>query len=237
MINQQIAGVKFRELKDGRMEVSYIDDASNERVKEILSKEEGQERYNIFYAKKYADKVFDEVLDSLGLSIETAHLLTDKDVIYKNGKALTYYYEGIKRTVTEPRAIFLDYMEKALRHNKIDLAYLSTNTLKYNVHIAGNASGIAWDYREFLFDSPWIPCEMTKGDLEDYIKKHKDIIIIEKTHGIAKVDRKCLLSTKFGTEHRNMGYGSQASVISRKIELKKDKKGNLLIESSTEIWD
>ena len=34
MINQQIAGVKFRELKDGRMEVSYIDDASNERVKE-----------------------------------------------------------------------------------------------------------------------------------------------------------------------------------------------------------
>ena len=164
--------------------------------------------------------------------------MSNKDVIKTDGKVLTHYYAGVRRTVTTPEVVFCEYVEKALRKKGIDLAYNEAYTDKYDLRIAGNAGSIAWTYRKFLFYNAWQPFECTKEELGKYIKSHKNIIILEETNdGNRLVDREYLLATKFGTETNHRGYGSQSSIAITKIKLKKDSKGNLLITRSLEIWD
>ena len=96
MFSKQVDGVKFREIKDKKMEITFPDtpkyrDYYNPR---IVPFEKGMEMFKVLYATKYADKVFDSVLKELGLNLKTAHLLTDRDVLRKDGKVLTHYYAG-----------------------------------------------------------------------------------------------------------------------------------------------
>ncbi len=240
MFNKQVDGVKFRELKDKKIEITFPDtpkykDYYNPR---IVPFEKGMEMFNILFATKYADKVFDSVVKELGLNLKTAHLLSYRDVLRKDGKVLTHYYAGTRQTVTTPEAVFDEYMEKALRKKGVELPYLKAETEKYKLQIGGNAGGITWTYRKFLFDSAWQDWEVSKEDLGKYIKSHKNIRIFEETReGNREISRERLLATKFGTESNHRGYGSQASIAISKVQLKRDSKGNLLITRSLEIWD
>ncbi len=241
MFNKQVDGVKFKELQDGKMEIVYPDTPKYKDYyyhQRVVSFDRGIEEYKVLFAQKYADKVFDSVLKELGLSLKTAHLMTENDTIIKDGRVLTHYYAGTRQTVTSPEAVFNEYMEKALRKKGIDLSYIATDTAKYHLHIAGNAGGIAWKYRDFLFRDAWVPCELNTQDLKAYIKSHRSICIFEETNnGIRKISRERLIETKFGSETTHRGYGSQSSIAIKTVKLKKDAKGNLLITHSTEIWD
>ena len=240
MFSKQVDGVKFREIKGKKMEITFpatpkYRDYYNPR---IVPFEKGMEMFKVLYATKYADKVFDSVLKELGINLKTAHLLTDRDVLRKDGKVLTHYYAGTRQTVTTSEAIFDEYMENALRKKGVDLAYLKADTEKYHLHIGGNAGGITWTYRKFLFDSAWQDWEVSKDELGKYIKSHKNVRIFEETREMKQeVSREQLLTTKFGTESNHRGYGSQASIAISKVQLKRDRKGNLLITRSLEIWD
>lgn len=241
MFNKQVDGVKFKELQGGKMEIVYPDTPKYKDYyyhQRVVAFDRGIEEYKILFAQKYADKVFDSVLKELGLNVKTAHLLCENDTIKKDGEVLTHYYAGIRRYVTYPQAVFGAYLEKALKKKGVDLSYLSTETDKYKLKIAGNAGSIAWDYRQFLFKTPWQECEISSAELGKYIRSHQNIKILEETNdGYRLINRERLLATKFGTETNHRGIGSQASIAIHKVKLKKDSKGNLLITRSTEIWD
>ena len=228
MFNKQIDNVRFKELKNNKMEITYPDNAKYRHFESpiIINFEQGLKKYKIMFAAKYADKVFDEVIDELELDIETAHLFTSKDVIIKDGKALWYKYAN-GYTVKSPDKIFNVYMERALNIKGIDLSFMSTVTDKYKVKISGNAGAIAWEYRDFLFNTPWKEYETDKNKLREYLQSHKHIVVLEEANSDRrKVDINKLLETKFGTESTHHGYGSQASVHLKTIKLKADKDGN-----------
>ncbi len=166
-------------------------------------------------------------LKSLGLTVNTAHL-SDK------------YDEFRKR------------FEKLLRAQHLDLAYKSVVTKKYGIKIGGNASGICSDVALFLWESPWKEVQMTKPEIIDYLKKHKNVKCYTEYKkpymspyghggmsyaGVKEVDKNEIINTEYGTTSKDMGIGSQASVHISKVKLKKDKVGNLLLTKSLEVWD
>lgn len=237
MFNKQINNIKFKELKNGTMEIIYPNNYACNNRPNIVKFEDGMNIYRELFARKYADKVFEEVLKELNINIKTAHLLSDKDVIRKNGQIISYTY-AIGTKTTYPKNIFNIYLEEALAAKGVNLSYTGTTSPKYKIKIAGNASGIASDYVRFIFDEPWKDFEVDVKTLRKYIESHKNIIILETIRWErSRIDINKLLETKFGTEEEHRGYGSQASTAIRTVKLKRDKYGNLLIEHNLEIWD
>lgn len=230
---KQINGFKFSN-PNKEHKVKITDNKGNIN---IYTEKEADEIYRILYAQKYADKVFDDTIKKLGINRNTAHLI---DKIIVNGKPLTYFYAGSKQTVTTPHVVFEYILEVNLRNKGIDLSYICANTSKYGITISGNAGGIASTYSFMLFEEPWKKCSMTTFELSNYLQMHKNIQIFKKTN-MPYEKIKCnideLLKTKFGTESKDIGYGSQSSVSQTTIELKRDKFGNLLLDKSLVIWD
>lgn len=236
MFNKQINNIKFKELKNGTMEITYPNNYNNGMIS-IVPFEDGMDEYRKLFAQKYADKIFEEVLRELNIDIMNAHLLSDTDLIRKNGHIISYTYPIGKRT-TYPKDIFNIYLEKALLEKKLQLPYIDTVSPKYKIKIGGSASAIAWYYSRMIFDTPWKEFEVDVKTLRDYIKSHKNIRILEEFRSERKlININKLLETKFGIEEEHRGYGSQASTAIRTVKLKKDNRGNLLIEHGLEIWD
>ena len=237
MFNKQINGVKFREVKNHKVEITNSPFVGP-GVKTIEDYNDAMDLYKMLYAEKYADKVFDNVLKDLCLNFNTAHLLSEDDIIKKDGKVLSRYYAGIKRNVTAPESVFIEYMENALRKQGIDLSYMSALSSKYGIELQGNAGAMAWQYKYLLFDNQWQDFETTPQELYNYLKTHKNIRVMQSSHyGNKVINKEVLLKTKFGTTSQNRGIGSQSSVALTSVKLKTDKFGNLLLKESLEIWD
>ena len=173
------------------------------------------------------EQLIDYTLHLLGLTLSNAHL-SDK------------YSEFRKK------------FEAILRREKLDLSFKSVVTKKYGIKIGGNADGITADVSYFIWSSPWKDVEMTKPEIVEYLKKHKNakcFVEYNKPYmnsygrggtvysGVREVDKDIIINSQYGTEVKDIGIGSQASTHITKVSLKKDKAGNLLLSRSLEVWD
>lgn len=182
------------------------------------------------------DNIVEEVLSELGLTVETAHLYSADKKLFINGKELSHqYYNG--QYTTEPASIFNDLLTDVLIKKKVDLSFDSATTKK-GIHVGGNHCGIAGDITYYLWQEAWSEVKFTKQELEEYLGNNPDIKIYRsQNYSYIQTTKEELLNTTFGSNSRDMGYGSQSSVINTTVKLKKDKFGNLLIDRFVEIWD
>jgi hypothetical protein len=232
MVKKQIDGIKYVERKEGDFQIIYPNGKS-----EILNNQEGLKRYKVAYATNYADKVADKVLKELGLTSENAHLFDESKVLKYKGETQRYRY-ATGQVITNPFDIYRVFLEKELRQEGIDLSFLVATTKKYHVALGGNAGAIAHSYAYRFWHEAWQPISMTKEELAIYLKKHKNIKVFETVrYDYREVTGEVLLNAKYGKTSRHMGIGSQASEHIDTIELKRDKKGNLLLAKFTEIYD
>lgn len=229
---KQINNLKYIPKKDGTITIVNQYDS-----KMTVPRKVGEEMFNNAYAAYKADKIFEEVVHKLGINIKSAHLLTSDDKIVVDGVVKQKYLAGTRRYSTDPKDIFLEQMEKALYSSDIDYSYVKTVSKKYGVNLSGNFYAWAWSYYGLLWQKPWTEFKVTHKELEDYLKEHKNIRIVEECHGLSNISRDKLLSITFGTESKSMGYGSQASVIETTVKLYKDEQGNLKVDRYSLVYD
>ena len=218
------------------------DCAKNNKLKIFIEPNAGKEFYKELYTIKHlkdVDKVFDETLKELGISLKKAHLLTCNHTLKKNGQIQQYYYEGIKKYTTNPRVVFQDRLEKNLRKANVTLSFYTAISPKYKIKIGGNASGIASSYTSFVWSTPWQDCQMNVDELKAYLQANKGKIkcYTLKHYDLYEINSNRVLETKFGTTSEHRGIGSQASDAVTTVKLQKDSYGNLLIDSYTLIYD
>ena len=209
---KQINNIKFYDMSNGEVKVTYPDG----KIDYMLNRDA-----NILYKKLYAAKIVDKlVLESLkecGLTLENAHL-SDYIKLYE----------------------FQTKFRTKLVVNHIDLSFHNAiNTNKLGIEISGNYDGITSSVVMFLWNKPWEEVTMSKGELETYLKEHKNIgvYIKDRYFAVQKVSRDWVLKTEFGSSYKSMGVGSASSVIENSVKLKKDKQGNLYISQYTMTWD
>ena len=225
---KQISNYKFYDMKDGTKSVDIlgrkvVKDDGHIRVvapdgsESILSEKDAGILYKKLYAAKIVDKLVDETLDELGFTVDNIHL-TNYPVVNK----------------------FEKLFEAKLHKHNVDLSFISgVKTNKYGIPISGNALGINSSCIGWLWSHSWEKISLSDEALLDYLKKHPRINVYEKGQYVSvnKCDKKKLKGIDFGTSYSSRGIGSASSVVESTIELKKDKKGNLLIDRHSFVWD
>lgn len=225
---KQISNYKFYDMKDGTkkrdIDGRYIDlkdghikVVAPDGEESILSQKDADILYKRLYAAKTVDKLIDETLSEVGLTVDNAHLSD---------------YKTLKK--------FESIFEYKLRKNSVDLSFISgVRTKKYGIEISGNALGITSSCTSWLWCRPWEKVCFTEDELKEYLNKHRRIGVYEKDEyfSVKKSDRKILKGIKFGTSSSNIGIGSAASVLEHSIVLKKDKQGNLFVDRYTLVYD
>ena len=114
--------------------------------------------------------------------------------------------------------------------------------------ISVDAWGIAYD----LWNNPWEEVKMTKPEIIAHLKKHKNAECYTEYRkpfmniygqggttfgGYKKINKDSIINADYGTSSKNIGYGSQSSVHIETVALKKDAKGNLMLDRSLQVWD
>ena len=225
---KQISNFKFYDMNDATIKVG-IDGRSiknnNGTVKVIdpngdtlyMSEKDANILYKRLYAAKNVDKIVENALKEVGLTVKNAHL---------------YDYKTLKR--------FENLLECSLRKEGIDLSFMpETITNKYGFHISGNVQGICADILGKLWRWPWKEFKVTKGELKKYLEDNPKISVYRKGeyYSVVKIDKSELFKNEYGRKFENQGVGSCASVREVIIELKKDEEGNILLEKNVMIWD
>jgi hypothetical protein len=172
------------------------------------------------------DKAVKSALSSLRLKLSTIHL-TDK------------FDE------------FNAALEKALKVAGVERTSETFSSPKYG-RLGGGVDSMAWNIAYYLWNTPWEAVNMSKPEIIDYLKKHKNAdcyTAYKKPYmnayghggttfgGYKKVDKDPIINADYGTSSKSVGYGSQASNHVTTVSLKKDPNGNLLLDRSLEVWD
>lgn len=225
---KQISNFKFYDMNDATIKVG-IDGRSiknnNGTVKVIdpngdtlyMSEKDANILYKRLYAAKYVDKIVENALKEVGLTVKNAHLST---------------YNELKK--------FESLLENNLRKEKIDLSFLpETITNKYGFHISGNALGITSSCVTKLWSRAWEEVKMTTKEIEEYLIKNPKVNLYIKDNyfAVKKANKTDFINTNFGTTFKSQGIGSASSVVENSVILKKDEFGNLFIDKMSFIWD
>ena len=182
-----------------------------------MKKKDADILYMRLYIAKNLDKVVEECLKKVGLTVKNAHLSD---------------YKKLKE--------FENVLERAVRSEKMDLSFQDrVLTDKLYLSVTGNALGIVSEVLKQLWRHPWKEFQVTKEELKKYLKDNPKISVYRKGeyYSVVKIDKSELFKTECGKKFENQGIGSCASVREVTIELKKDEYGNILIEKNVMIWD
>ena len=119
------------------------------------------------------------------------------------------------------------------------MSFKKVTTLKLDIEISGNFDGITSSVVVFLWSKPWEEVKMTRDEIIDYYLAHPKgkAYMKDKYFAVKEISRNKLLETEFGISFHHVGIGSYSTEREKRVELKKDKFGNLLISESTMIWD
>ena len=109
------------------------------------------------------------------------------------------------------------------------------------IKISGNVSGITSSYITELWYNPWKEVKMTYDEIIKYLVKNKDIKLYKSVRfGIEEVKTNKIQffqNIRFGKESTTRGIGSCSSVAVKTVTLKRDRQGNLLVDTSVLIYD
>ena len=211
---KQIGNFKFYDLDKNTNSVKVIGPDSDIHY---LSVKEADTLYKRLYAAKNVDKIVENALKEVGLTVKNAHL---------------FDYKILKR--------FESLLEIGLRKEGIDLSFMpETITNKYGFHISGNVQGICSNILGKLWRWPWKEFKVTKEELKKYLEENPKISVYRKGeyYSVVKIDKSELFKNEYGTKFESQGIGSCSSVREMTIELKKDEDGNILLEKNVMIWD
>lgn len=223
---KQISNFKFYEIQtdkirigiDGRIEnpntVKVVDPKGEVH---IMGKKQADILYKRLYAAKNVDKIVENALNEVGLTLKNAYLSD---------------YKTLKR--------FESILESNLRKENIDLSFMEkTITNKYGFHISGNAQGICADILGKLWRWPWKEFKVTKEELKKYLEENPKVSVYRKGeyYSVVKIDKSELFGVNYGKKFTTQGIGSCSSVKEMSIELKKDEDGNILMEKNVFVWD
>lgn len=223
---RQVSNFKFYEVYTDKTQIGIDGRIQNPNTVKVvdpngdiayMSKKEADILYKRLYAAKNVDKIVENVLKEVGLTVKNAHLQD---------------YKTLKR--------FESLLEISLRKEKIDLSFMpETITNKLGFHISGNPQGICADILGKLWRWPWKEFKVNKEELKKYLEENPKISVYRKGeyYSVVKIDKSELFKNEYGRKFENQGIGSCASVREMTIELKKDEDGNLLLEKNVMIWD
>ena len=223
---KQVSNFKFYEVHTDTIKIGIDGRIQNPNTVKVvdpkgeisyMSKKEADILYKRLYAAKNVDKIVENALKEVGLTVKNAHL---------------FDYKILKR--------FESLLEIGLRKEKIDLSFMpETITNKYGFHISGNPQGICADILGKLWRWPWKEFKVNKEELKKYLEENPKISVYRKGeyYSVIKIDKSELFKNEYGRKFENQGIGSCASVREMTIELKKDEEGNLLLEKNVMIWD
>ena len=211
---KQISNFKFYDLDKNTNSVKVIGPDSDIHY---LSVKEADTMYKRLYAAKNVDKIVENVLKEVGITVKNAHFQD---------------YKTLKR--------FETILESSLRKEGIDLSFMpETITNKYGFHISGNAQGICSNILGKLWRWPWKEFKVTKEELKKYLEENPNISVYRKGeyYSVVKIEKSELFKNEYGRKFESQGIGSCSSVREMTIELKKDEDGNILLEKNVMIWD
>ena len=223
---KQVSNFKFYEVHTDTIKIGIDGRIQNPNTGKVvdpkgeisyMSKKDADILYKRLYAAKNVDKIVENALKEVGLTVKNAHL---------------FDYKILKR--------FESLLEIGLRKEKIDLSFMpETITNKYGFHISGNPQGICADILGKLWRWPWKEFKVNKEELKKYLEENPKISVYRKGeyYSVVKIDKSELFKNEYGRKFENLGIGSCASVREMTIELKKDDEGNLLLEKNVMIWD
>lgn len=223
---KQVSNFKFYEVHTDTIKIGIDGRIQNPNTVKVvdpkgeisyMSKKDADILYKRLYAAKNVDKIVENALKEVGLTVKNAHL---------------FDYKILKR--------FESLLEIGLRKEKIDLSFMpETITNKYGFHISGNPQGICADILGKLWRWPWKEFKVNKEELKKYLEENPRISVYRKGeyYSVVKIDKSELFKNEYGRKFENQGIGSCASVREMTIELKKDEEGNLLLEKNVMIWD
>lgn len=223
---KQVSNFKFYEVHTDTIKIGIDGRIQNPNTVKVvdpkgeisyMSKKDADILYKRLYAAKNVDKIVENALKEVGLTVKNAHL---------------FDYKILKR--------FESLLEIGLRKEKIDLSFMpETITNKYGFHISGNPQGICADILGKLWRWPWKEFKVNKEELKKYLEENPKISVYRKGeyYSVVKIDKSELFKNEYGRKFENQGIGSCASVREMTIELKKDDEGNLLLEKNVMIWD
>lgn len=223
---KQVSNFKFYEVHTDTIKIGIDGRIQNPNTVKVvdpkgeisyMSKKDADILYKRLYAAKNVDKIVENALKEVGLTVKNAHL---------------FDYKILKR--------FESLLEIGLRKEKIDLSFMpETITNKYGFHISGNPQGICADILGKLWRWPWKEFKVNKEELKKYLEENPKISVYRKGeyYSVVKIDKSELFKNEYGRKFENLGIGSCASVREMTIELKKDDEGNLLLEKNVMIWD
>lgn len=223
---KQVSNFKFYEVHTDTIKIGIDGRIQNPNTVKVvdpkgeisyMSKKDADILYKRLYAAKNVDKIVENALKEVGLTVKNAHL---------------FDYKILKR--------FESLLEIGLRKEKIDLSFMpETITNKYGFHISGNPQGICADILGKLWRWPWKEFKVNKEELKKYLEENPKISVYRKGeyYSVVKIDKSELFKNEYGRKFENQGIGSCASVREMTIELKKDEEGNLLLEKNVMIWD
>ena len=213
MAKRRILNHVFKDLTNGKVQITYPD-----CIKYIRNREEADKLYRKLNAQKNADKCCLQVIKELGYTKSNIHL-----------------------TSYEVERLFREKLERLLRQNNIDVSFDSVVTNDWGIKISGNVSGIASSYITELWYNPWKEVKMTYDEIIKYLVKNKDIKLYKSVRfGIEEVKTNKIqffLNIRFGKESTTRGIGSCSSVAVKTVTLKRDRQGNLLVDTSVLIYD
>jgi len=223
---KQVSNFKFYEVYTDKTRIGIDGRIQNPNTVKVvdpkgdisyMNKKEADILYKRLYAAKNVDKIVENVLKEVGLTVKNAHLQD---------------YKTLKR--------FESLLEISLRKEKIDLSFMpETITNKYGFHISGNPQGICADILGKLWRWPWKEFKVNKEELKKYLEENPKISVYRKGeyYSVVKIDKLELFKNEYGKKYETQGIGSCSSVREMNIELKKDEEGNILIEKNVFVWD
>ena len=223
---KQVSNFKFYEVYTDKTRIGIDGRIQNPNTVKVvdpkgdisyMNKKEADILYKRLYAAKNVDKIVENVLKEVGLTVKNAHLQD---------------YKTLKR--------FESLLEISLRKEKIDLSFMpETITNKYGFHISGNPQGICADILGKLWRWPWKEFKVNKEELKKYLEENPKISVYRKGeyYSVVIIDKLELFKNEYGKKYETQGIGSCSSVREMNIELKKDEEGNILIEKNVFVWD
>lgn len=223
---KQVSNFKFYEVYTDKTRIGIDGRIQNPNTVKVvdpkgdisyMNKKEADILYKRLYAAKNVDKIVENVLKEVGITVKNAHLQD---------------YKTLKR--------FESLLEISLRKEKIDLSFMpETITNKFGFHISGNPQGICADILGKLWRWPWKEFKVTKEELKKYLDENPKISVYRKGeyYSVVKIDKLELFKNEYGKKYETQGIGSCSSVREMNIELKKDEEGNILIEKNVFVWD
>ena len=223
---KQVSNFKFYEVYTDKTRIGIDGRIQNPNTVKVvdpkgdisyMNKKEADILYKRLYAAKNVDKIVENVLKEVGLTVKNAHLQD---------------YKTLKR--------FESLLEISLRKEKIDLSFMpETITNKYGFHISGNPQGICADILGKLWRWPWKEFKVNKEELKKYLEENPKISVYRKGeyYSVVKINKLELFKNEYGKKYETQGIGSCSSVREMNIELKKDEEGNILIEKNVFVWD